>query len=181
MLFSQSIGTIEELLTTEMRERQVSALLDSIARQFPVISYELVRSPALLNAQALMLKGRKVVKLYGGLAFHPRLGLDAIGFALLHETGHHLAHGSRLPWNPFLACECRADEWAMRNRAVARGWHVDFVKAFSDLDALFAEHISPNACEIENKESGCWASDWKTRHRSLVANETLPAGHRCPL
>jgi len=180
MLFSQSVTPTEKLITTGMRERQIFGLLKSFSRQFPTISYELVPSPALLNAQALILIGRKVVKLYGGLAFHPRLDTDAIAFVLLHETGHHLADGSRLPWNPFLACECQADQWALRNGAVAGIGQVDFMKALSDLDALFLRCVSSIEAK-RHRGDRCWTSDWDKRRRSLLSNETLPTTHTCPL
>jgi hypothetical protein len=178
MLFSQSVTPTEKLLTSGRRERQLVGLLRSLGRQFPTILYELVPSPELLNAQALVLIGRRVVKLYGGLAFHPRLEMNTIAFVLLHETGHHLAAGSRLPWNPFLACECQADQWALRNGAVAGIGQVNIAKALSNLDALIPQHVSP----VEGKGQGkCWTIDWQKRRSSLLANEMLPTTYKCPL
>src|SRR5690242_18539935 len=92
MLLSQSIALTEDLATTRARKRLVLRLLRAFKNQFPVILYRLVSSPALVNAQALILNSQRVVKLYGGLAYHPELGIDALAFALLHETGHHLAN-----------------------------------------------------------------------------------------
>ena len=101
-----------------VRADAVAKLIERFSQQFPQISYQLVASPMLINAQALVLCGRRIVKLYGGLAFHSLVDVDALAFVLLHETGHHLAGGARLPWNPFLACECQADVWA-RAQAVS--------------------------------------------------------------
>ena len=57
------------------------------------------------------------VNIYGGLAFHPKLGLDSLVLATLHEAGHHLSVGSRSPQNVTLACECAADFWSVTEGA----------------------------------------------------------------
>ncbi|MGY4317635.1 hypothetical protein [Bradyrhizobium sp. JR3.5] len=181
MLLSQSIAPPGDLATTRARKRLVLTLLRALKNQFPMILYQLVPSPALANAQALILNSKKVVKLYGGLAYHPELGIDALAFALLHETGHHLADGPRLPWNVFLACECYADQWALKNGHIAEFGQIDFVKAVRDLDRLFAAYDALNKHESGSALEGCWNNDWEKRRRSVLANSTLPAWRTCPL
>jgi hypothetical protein len=185
MLSSYTAASLGELLTTGLREDQVLGLLKAFSRQFPTISYQLVPSPALLNAQALVVGGQRIVKLYGGLAFNPLLDMNAIAFALLHETGHHLAVGSRLPWNPFLACECQADQWALKHCAFGRSSvRVDLIRALSDLDYAFTVEGARERWGVDtNSRSAekCWSGDWKKRCSSLRANEMLPSDYICPL
>ncbi|RXH12433.1 hypothetical protein [Bradyrhizobium guangzhouense] len=181
MLLSQLIAVTEDLATTRARKRLVFRLLRAFNNQFPMILYQLVPSPALLNAQALILNSKKVVKLYGGLAYHSGLGMDALAFALLHETGHHLANGPRLPWNVFLACECYADQWALGNGHIAELGQIDFQKAVRDLDTLFAAYDALNGRESGIVHGGCWNGDWEKRRRSVLENSPLPAWRACPL
>lgn len=184
MLFQTILDVDIGKTAPKARERAVLDLLTCFNRQFPQISYELVTSPMLLNAQALVLRGRRVVKIYGGLAFHPRLDLNVLAFALLHETGHHLADGSRLPWNPFLACECQADQWALRNGALSTLTRIDFDKALADLDAVLNEQVDPGPHRTDvafRSNHECWGSDWRKRRKSLLANATLALDHACPL
>lgn len=184
MLFQATLDVDMGKTPTKARERAVSGLLTCFSRQFPQISYELVTTPMLLNAQALVLRGRRIVKLFGGLAFHPRLDLNALAFALLHETGHHLADGSRLPWNPFLACECQADQWALRNGALSTPMRIDFNRALADLDAVLKAQVDLGQRKTDvafQSHDECWGSDWEKRRKSLLANATLALDHACPL
>src|SRR5258708_37681510 len=144
MLFLNPISVVGQMEGDHSaRALAVAELLGRFNRQFPQISYELVVSPMLLNAQALVLRGQRIVKLYGGLAFHSLIDTDAFAFALLHETGHHLAGGSRLPWNPFLACECQADLWARAQATSGTpGCTLDLRKALSVLDAVLRDEAS---------------------------------------
>jgi hypothetical protein len=163
----------------------VTELLCRFSEQFPQLSYELVINPMLVNAQALVIRGQRTVKLYGGLAFHSLIDTDALAFALLHETGHHLASGPRLPWNPFLACECQADVWA-REKAISgtSGCTLDLPKALADLDAVFEfeANYSQRRTNIRSKLSNeCWSTDWQKRRKALLSLTTFNSSHSCPL
>jgi hypothetical protein len=165
----------------ESSERQalVRGLLDDFRQTFPTIEFSLVSEFRFLNAQALLLGSRRIVKLYGGLAFHNRLGKDALAFALLHETGHHLAIGSRLNWNPWLACECVSDLWAV-NQGVAAlreqtGYTVNILKAVEELDQVIGRPT-----ELERSDT-CWAFSWLDRKASILKKGPLRSHEECPL
>jgi hypothetical protein len=187
VLFLDPISAVDQMEGDQKSERAdaVAKLLERFNRQFPQISYELVASPMLINAQALVLPGRRIVKLYGGLAFHSLIDIDALTFVLLHETGHHLAGGTRLPWNPFLACECQADIWA---QAQAASWTsectLNLQKALSDLDAVLTrETNNPQRSSITLSKdlNGCWSTDWQKRSKALRSLKTRDFDHACPL
>lgn len=180
MLFAEPLSP-SELSLREDPERLtlVRTLLDYFRRTFPTIEYELVSEFGFLNAQALLLGSKRHVRLYGGLAFHDRLGKDALAFGLLHETGHHLAVGPRLHWNPWLACECVSDLWAVGEGAATlskqTGHSMDIVKAIEELD----EVIGAPAQQFHS--SACWAMSWLDRRTSLLRKETVGARTECPL
>src|ERR1700694_1862932 len=92
------------------------ALLDTILLDFrtafPELHFELRLDRRVINAQAILLDGKRCVLIYGGLGLHPRLAENSLTFVFLHEAGHHLAVGPRLPFNLSLACDCVSDHWA---------------------------------------------------------------------
>src|SRR5579859_3429282 len=135
MLFTDARKSLSEAIEDDpQRISGVMSLIQLFNTQFPKVLYELVQKPMLVNAQALVVRGQRIVKLFGGLALHPLIERDALMFALLHETGHHLAEGPRLPWNPFLACECQADLWA-RSEAASWGCMINLSRALSNIEA----------------------------------------------
>jgi hypothetical protein len=83
------------------------ALLDMILfdfrTAFPELHFELRLDRRVINAQAILLDGKRCVLIYGGLGLHPKLAENSLTFVFLHETGHHLAAGPRLPFNLSLA------------------------------------------------------------------------------
>jgi hypothetical protein len=180
MLFAEQLEP-DVLSCSESSERQalVRGLLDDFQQTFPTIEFSLVSEFRFLNAQALLLGSRRHVKLYGGLAFHNCLGKDALAFALLHETGHHLAIGSRLNWNPLLACECVSDLWAVnQGAAVLReqtGYSVNIVKAVEELDQVIGQPT-----ELERSHA-CWAFSWLDRKTSILKKGPERSHEECPL
>jgi len=166
MLFAEQLSP-DEVSVRENPERQalVRSLLHDFGRTFPTIEFSLVYEFRFLNAQALLLGSGRHVKLYGGLAFHNRLGKDALAFALLHEAGHHLAIGSRLNWNPCLACECVSDLWAVNEGASTlheqTGYSVNIAKAVEELDQVIRQTSQPNPSH------DCWALSWLDRKNSM--------------
>jgi hypothetical protein len=169
------------------RQLLVEALLADFRRAYPVIDFSLVPEFNFLNAQALHFGSRKLVKLYGGLAFNFAIGEDALMFALLHETGHHFATGSRLVLNPRLACECASDLWAINEGAATllerTGRSVDIAKALNDLNRAIQQQIGSG--QIESPASSghspnCWAMNWEDRKKSILSNRGVDTG-ACPL
>jgi hypothetical protein len=180
MLFAEQLS-LSELSLRENPERQalVRNLLDCFRQTFPTIEFTLVSEFGFLNAQALLLGSRRHVKLYGGLAFHNRLAKDALAFGLLHETGHHLAVGPRLNWNPWLACECVSDLWAVNEGAAAlckqTGYSVDVVKAIGELDQVIGMPAR------RGRSSTCWALSWLDRRTSILKMGAEGERKECPL
>jgi hypothetical protein len=182
MLFAEQLRPDGDLLSChEGPERQalIGNLLENFQKSFPTIEFLLVSEFKFLNAQALLLGSRRLVKLYGGLAFHRLLGKDALAFALLHETGHHLAIGSRLEWNPWLACECVSDLWAVSEGAATlrerTGYMVDVVTAMEDL-----EKVIDRPTGLDHSHA-CWAFSWLDRKASILKKGPARDHEECPL
>jgi hypothetical protein len=159
-------------------------LVSDFRKAFPELTYELRLEFKTINAQALKLQDKRLVTIYGGLALHPGLGTDALTLVLLHETGHHLAEGCRLPRDPFLACECAADYWAategierLRERS---GRSLNLETALVELRVImntgqrqrrrYSKNIPPSAC---------WAKSWALRSRALLKRTRPPATAGC--
>jgi hypothetical protein len=149
-----------------------NALLDRIYSSFklifPAISFELIDAGGLINAQAVILAGgQRSVRLYGGLAFHPLAGRASLSFCLLHEIGHHLSRGCRMPSDSRLACECEADHWAATEGTSV----VDFClrSALDEMDFIFERHEDGVAI----RQNECWALTWPYRKESILAKRRL--------
>lgn len=93
--------------------RRARALLRRFRACFPELVYDVDLAVELANAQAFLLRGRKRVRLYGGLARHRRVGWPALAVALAHETGHHLGGPPFHAYYKWLSSEERATEWAL--------------------------------------------------------------------
>jgi len=114
MLFCDHLSEQEVLeAKAANRERILEMLLNDFRMAFPDLTFELQLDFTIINAQAMKLKDKPTVTIYGGLALHPRLGAESLTFILLHEVGHHLAEGCRSGRDPTLACECASDYWAV--------------------------------------------------------------------
>lgn len=98
--------------TSWLRQR-AHELLSRFHRLFPALGYDLAWYSDSVNAQAFIDRGRRRVRLYGGLARHRRITRAGIAFALAHETGHHVAGAPFDPVYGWLSSESRADEWAL--------------------------------------------------------------------
>lgn len=180
MLLAEQLS-LDELSVGKDPARQalVSSLLEDFEKTFPTIEFTLVSEFGFLNAQALLLGSRRHVRLYGGLAFHKRLGKDVLAFALLHEAGHHLAPGCRLSLNPWLACECVSDLWAVNDGAAAlrkqTGYSVNVLKAVEELDQVIGQPAEPN------HPHACWAFSWRRRKASILKKKPEGSHGECPL
>jgi len=172
--------------------RLIGDLLDKAAASFP-IRYELDVDSRTMNAQAFVRSGTRVVRLYGGFACHPMVTMDALILALLHETGHHLATGHRLAFDPMLACDCAADQWAITVGAETflhtSRIRLDIEKAVEGLNALISSMqegaLSSSGSELLAGTRGhsggqsCWASDWAFRMFCLRNGKKIDINSRC--
>lgn len=113
MIFEQIRNTLESQDRSAARRALVGKILGSFKASFPDLNFRVLDRVTAVNAQASVLDDVRSVNLFGGLAYHPEIGRDALVFILLHETGHHLSRGCRLPWMQTLACDCAADCWAV--------------------------------------------------------------------
>jgi Zn-dependent protease with chaperone function len=77
-------------------------LLDQFSKAFPDITYELLWESGTINSQAWRLGLAKNVRVYGGLARHPRITRAGLALMLAHETGHHLGGPPRDPDMPWI-------------------------------------------------------------------------------
>lgn len=163
----------------------LEVLMSEFRNAFTEIEYEIDAQTRVVNAQAFGLVGRRFVRLYAGLAYHPLVGEDALAFALLHETGHHRAQGRRFAGDPMLACDCLADQWAIGvgARALRRacGRVVNIANALDSLDALVSsiDRITRGSRASPAKRSkpvrSCWAGHWPERKRRLgTGNTSMP-------
>jgi hypothetical protein len=180
MLFSEQSSTSNRD-TSLGRQLLLADLLAAFRNTFPQIQYQFLTQLNLLNGQALTLMTQPVVRLYGGVALHPAMGRDGLVFALLHETGHHLAAGARLPWNPLMACECAADCWAFNSGskmlADVTGWTLNIPEALVQVNGLFMSN--PQEISHNRNSNACWARHWNNRRAAILAGRSAPADHTC--
>src|SRR5271156_4470255 len=113
MIFEQAHRELESQNRTAGRRALVKKIVGIFQTNFPNLKFRVLERITAVNAQASVLKDVRSVYLFGGFAYHPEIGQDALVFALLHETGHHLSRGCRYPWTQDLACDCAADFWAV--------------------------------------------------------------------
>jgi hypothetical protein len=151
------------------RFSQLSRLIAVFEASFSSVHYRVLNSITTINAQASFANGMCFVDIFGGLAFHPAIRHDGLIFMLLHETGHHLSSGCKLPWAQ-LACECSADRWATADgRKALQGSGEDF-----RLEAALQEiedAVGPQLQEVSSTSAtrrSCWAMNWHQRKRALL-------------
>jgi hypothetical protein len=189
MLFSeQSPAFADRRDNSDQRHSLLSELLAAFQSSFPAIRYQIFSELNLLNGQALLLGTQRIVRLYGGVALHPAMGRDGLAFALLHETGHHLADGARLPWNPLISCECVADFWAFdlghKILSNSTGWTVNIPKALDEVNALIETEADgtnvPQQADVRDF-GACWAMRWNDRRASILGERSIPPDHACSL
>jgi hypothetical protein len=187
MLFeSNSLHQVEGYRHSERGDLLRVLFLD-FRKTFPKIEFELHVESRTINAQAIIHGEARIVRLYGGLAFHLLAESDLLVFTLLHEVGHHLSSGGRLAFCDSLGCECAADRWALtrglsslKERA---GRTLDVEKAIASLDALETAVTSLRAIAPEGKDGlpRCWALDWSKRKLHLAGFIPMPVVRRCHL
>jgi hypothetical protein len=186
VLFSDFLSE-ENALSAVVAGRQeiLGAIVDDFKRAFPDLTFELRLDRRVINAQAIALAGKKSVLLYGGLALHPHVGVDALTFCVLHEVGHHLANGNRLPCDASLACECAADYWASADGAnmlrEISGRNFEMEKAMDELSHVVEKQQGEDARDCREFEiSRCWSRCFSLRRQALINQpKSQPCGECC--
>jgi hypothetical protein len=163
----------------------LDAMLLDFKAAFPGIHFELRLDRTVINAQAILLNEKRCVLIYGGLALHPRLAENSLTFIFLHETGHHLAAGPRLPFNLSLACDCVADSWAagegsdILNRKTGRQLRIE--TALNELGYLMNGQQEPEFSSAEKYLPKCWNHVWSLRSNALSAARAPISNSGCEL
>jgi hypothetical protein len=185
MLFCDRLSEQEVLeAKAANREGLLEMLLNDFRKAFPDLAFELQLDFTIINAQALNLRDKPVVTIYGGLALHPRLGAESLTFILLHEVGHHLAEGCRSGRDPSLACECASDYWAVTVGTDAllqkSGRHLRIRVALEELNQVMSPRQPPKGRYTKRTStSGCWARGWSVRCRALLQRAQSPTIAGC--
>jgi hypothetical protein len=154
--------------------QRLSSLTELIAifeSSFSSVHYRILESISAVNAQASFSNGRHLVDIFGGLAFHPVIRHDGLVFTLLHETGHHLSRGCKLPWAQ-LACECSADKWAItdgRKALAANGGRFRLEAALQQIELAAA----PETPKKNAAPTSCWSMNWQKRRQALLDGRAM--------
>lgn len=164
-------------------------ILEDFRRTFPDLNFDLRPEFRIINAQAITLAQERCVILYGGLAYHPWLDENSLTFVLLHETGHHLAEGRKLPFYSNLACECSADHWAGTKGAELllkkSGRRLTLRLAVEELGRIL--EVQEQLAEPHYKKykklplSSCWNCDWFRRKNAILQQKAQPEDTNCDI
>jgi hypothetical protein len=160
------------LQPSPVRLHILNEIVADFRMSFPSVEYRLVLEKRIVNAQANRLGNCLCVTIYGGLALHPLAGQSAVTFAMLHETGHHLAPRSRPLWNPWFACECAADDWATKEGALRlrekTGRRLDIAAAMGELGAI-VDYAETEPYNNSDASVACWALSWTGRKAAILS------------
>src|SRR4051812_47190514 len=170
MIFDQPQQPVEQQDRSRQRLSCLTRLIAIFEASFSSVHYRILESISAVNAQASFSNGKHLVDIFGGLAFHPAIRHDGLVFTLLHETGHHLSRGCKLPWAE-MACECAADQWATtqgRAAVAANGASFRLDVALQEIE-LAAMPESPTVAP----STRCWSMNWHERRRALLDGRTL--------
>ena len=168
MIFEQTRNALERQDRTARRYALVEKILGIFRTSFPELNFRILDRVTAVNAQASILDNVRSVNLFGGLAYHREIGHDALVFILLHETGHHLGQGCRLPWMQELACDCAADFWAVTegqaqlqksNSGFAIGPALRQIESAANLKSRVSVKVGRPKCSFLS---------WATRKRRLM-------------
>ena len=174
MIFDQPQHPVEVQDRSTQRLSSLTKLIAIFEASFSSVHYRILESISAVNAQASFANGRHLVDIFGGLAFHPAIRHDGLVFTLLHETGHHLSAGCKLPWAQ-LACECSADRWATtegRKALAANGGNFRLEAALEQIEHA----VGKAARKIPSKpaaRTSCWSINWPKRKRALLNGRTM--------
>jgi hypothetical protein len=163
-----------------LRRELLGDIVADFRRAFPDLLFEIDEASSTVNAQAIMRAGARIVRLYGGLAYHTAVGADGLVFMLLHEAGHHLAPGGRLALRADLACECAADRWALTRGAAQLRKQTGRIFAIAGAVSSL-ETLAGPPCGKKDGPKACWSMSWSRRKRILAGSDPVPAVRRCHL
>jgi hypothetical protein len=170
MLFSDFLPSVTCPDTSRLA--LLNAILFDVQTAFPDLCFELRLDRRVINAQAILLDEKRCVLIYGGLALHPSLAEASLTFVFLHEAGHHMGMGPRLPFNLSLACDCVADHWAAGEGAEIlyrnSGRQLEIGEALNELESLMSDRRESGLHHSE-KISNCWNRSWSQRKGALRA------------
>jgi hypothetical protein len=176
---------IPELHPKPERLALLDTMLVDFRIAFPDLHFELRLNRRVVNAQAILLDGKRFVLIYGGLGLHPRLAENSLTFVFLHEAGHHLAAGPRLPFNLSLACDCVADNWAAGEGSEIlhrkSGRRLQIGKALNELEPLMNAGQEPELHLAEERISKCRNHKWALRKNGLEAPRAQSSILTCEL
>jgi hypothetical protein len=171
MIFDQPQQPVERQDRSCKRLSSLTRLIAIFELSFSSVHYRILESISAVNAQASFSNGKHLVDIFGGLAFHPAIRHDGLVFTLLHETGHHLSTGCKLPWAR-LACECAADEWAIgegRKALAANGGRFRLEAALHQIEQAAAPETRKKAAAPTN----CWSMNWRERRQALLGGRAV--------
>ena len=169
MIFDQPRQPFELQDRSAQRLADITSLIAIFEASFPSVRYRVLESVQAVNAQASVSNGETRVDIFGGLAFHPMVRRDGLVFTLLHETGHHLSVGCKLPWAP-LACECAADSWATTEGRKALRSHGAKFRLDTALRQI-ERAARPEQVRVRSRRSSrsnCWSMNWRKRKEVLL-------------
>jgi hypothetical protein len=172
LIFSEPyLENLSLLRQSQERRALLAEIFSSFNSIFPTIDFQLIDDSGVINAQAIVVGGQRCVRLYGGLAFHPLAGRGSLSFGLLHEIGHHLARGCRLPSDLHLACDCAADHWAatIGAQSVSGVMNFNLQSALDEMDLIFEKHDEA----LGARQYKCWALTWSYRKQSILAKRLV--------
>jgi hypothetical protein len=168
----------------QRRNKLLRDIFADFSRAFPDLLFELDEGSSTVNAQAFIRGDKRVVRMYGGLAYHASVGGDGLVFTLLHEAGHHFSSGGRLASSSELGCECAADRWALTKGSAKLRKETGRTFAIGRVLSSLEKLAVPASREPAARKDGpriCWAKYWWKRKRVLARPETAPAIPRCYL
>ena len=174
MIFDQPQQPLEYQDRSAQRLSLLTSLIAVFEKSFSSVQYRILEPIGAINAQASRANGQRLVDIFGGLAFHPVVRHDCLVFTMLHETGHHLSSGCRLPWAQ-LACECSADRWAItagREALAVHGGNFQLDAALRQIE----QAVGPDAPKNPRKpgaRTGCWSMDWCKRKQALLDGRAM--------
>ncbi len=180
MLFGASVTSSAIQDRSSERWALLRTTIEVVQSCFPSIVLRLLDHVPAVNAQASRFNGEACVDIFGGFAFHPEVGADALKFTLLHEIGHHFGGGPRMSAGSKLACDCAADSWAILQGLALlaeRDVAVDVELAMSQLEKALSPSVdSIRANQFQNENCWCW--DWPRRKHHLSTGK-VPALQCC--
>jgi hypothetical protein len=171
MIFDQPKQPMEQQDRSRRRLSSLTRLIAIFEASFSSVHYRILEQISAVNAQASFSNGKHLVDIFGGLAFHPAIRHDGLVFTLLHETGHHLSTGCRLPWAQ-LACECAADRWAItdgRKALAANGANFRLETALQQIERA----ATPETRKKNAAPTSCWSMNWQKRRQALLDGRAM--------